>query len=242
MKPDSHAAVAAATLCAIFSILSGAVRAQPESGAWEYEIVPYLWAANLDGRSGLKPAVGDVEQDFGDLIEFVNIGGSLHFEARRTPISWYLEASYVELESTGGSPATGGVRLELGQTYGEGGLRYDINDQLAIYGGIRYQRLDTEIDSVLLGSARGNQDWIDGLAGARWMPIRSPTWLAWVRADAGAGGSDLTWLAEAGAGYRFGSRWGAYVVYRVLDTDYESGRFVYDMRQSGLAFGFGLRF
>ena len=159
-----------------------------------------------------------------------------------TPLSWYLEASYVELEASGGSPATGSVRLELGQTYGEGGLRYDINDQIAIYGGVRYQELDTEIDIVPLGSARGSQDWVDGFAGARWMPIRSPTWLAWVRADAGAGGSDLTWLAEAGAGYRFGYRWGAYIVYRVLDTDYESGRFVYDVRQSGLAFGFGLRF
>jgi hypothetical protein len=31
-------------------------------------------------------------------------------------------------------------------------------------------------------------------------------------------------------------------VYRVLDTDYEKDNFVYDVQQSGVLVGFGIRF
>ncbi|HEU4616671.1 MAG TPA: hypothetical protein VFV10_01455, partial [Gammaproteobacteria bacterium] len=78
--------------------------------------------------------------------------------------------------------------------------------------------------------------------GVRWEPIQAPTWTAWVRGDVGAGGSDSVWLAELGAGYHFGSRWTGYLAYRVLDTDFSGDDIRYDVRESGLAFGFGLSF
>jgi hypothetical protein len=48
--------------------------------------------------------------------------------------------------------------------------------------------------------------------------------------------------SAAGAGYRWGTRWGTYLAYRLLDTDYENGGFLYDVRQEGVLFGFGIRF
>ncbi|HET9446362.1 MAG TPA: hypothetical protein VFO35_08900 [Steroidobacteraceae bacterium] len=56
------------------------------------------------------------------------------------------------------------------------------------------------------------------------------------------GGSDFQWLAEAGLARRFASSWSAQLAYRALDVDYESDRFGYDMRQSGLVLGVGARF
>jgi hypothetical protein len=54
--------------------------------------------------------------------------------------------------------------------------------------------------------------------------------------DIGAGDSDLTWLAAAGVGYRFG--WGEVAaIWRYLDYDMSSGKPVGDMQFSGPAVG-----
>jgi hypothetical protein len=110
-----------------------------------------------------------------------------------------------------------------------------------VYGGLRFQSVETKIE---LPAARidDKEEWVDAMLGARWTPLVSDTWLLWARADAGGGSSDLIWLAEAGGGFRWGTRWGVYAAYRILSTDYEHAGFVYDMDQSGLLFGFGYRF
>jgi hypothetical protein len=106
---------------------------------------------------------------------------------------------------------------------------------------VRFQDLGSVLEAP---SARLESDrsWVDGVGGVRWTPVSTEHWSMWVRADVGGGGSKLVWLAEAGGGYHWGSRWSAYLAYRTLDTDYEHNGFVYDMRLSGLLLGFGVRF
>lgn len=207
---------------------------------WAYEIIPLLWAASVDGHEGVNGSLVAVEEDFDDIIEFVDVGGAMRIEARRAPIGWFGEVSYVVLSDNVATPA-GGVRAELTQWYGEGGLSFDINEQLLAYGALRFQGLEIELTSTS-GQLQGDKNWVDVVAGLRWTPVRSDRWIAWLRGDVGAGGSDLVWLAEGGVGYGFGSRWRAYLGYRLLSTDYESDGFLYDIDQSGFALGVGFRF
>ena len=217
-----------------------AARGALAQGAWQFEVVPYLWQSSIDGREGVGGAVENVSASFKDLVDFVNVGGSLRLIARRPPLGWYAEASYVQLGDDV-STSLGTVRVKSDAVFGEAGLSYDLAHAFSVYGGLRYQQSDLSIENPNSRFSE-NQGWVDAVAGVQWTPVLSDRWVAWMRADAGAGSSDLVWLAEAGAGYRWGTRWGAYLSYRLLDTDYRNGSFVYDVRQQGLLLGFGIRF
>jgi hypothetical protein len=205
---------------------------------WSYELIPYLWASSIDGRVGAGGVSSEVSASFKDLIQFANVGLAMRMTATRGPIQWYGEANWVQLENDT-ITSTGPTHVKTTQTLAEGGLSYDFNDALAAYAGIRYQ----DIIGVLQGPnyrTDEEQDWLDGYVGARWTLIRSERWSAWLRGDVGTGGSKFTWLAEAGGGYHWGSRWAAYLAYRILDTDYEHGGLLYDVKLSGLLLGFGI--
>jgi hypothetical protein len=226
---------------AIVALLAAfAVRDVYAEEQWSYEMIPFLWAAGIDGHEGIGGNSSAVDASFQDLIDFVNVGASMRVMARRPPVGWFGEASYVELEVDTPTPL-GTVRTNATSTIAEGGLSYELNSALALYGGVRYQEADTKLQFPN-NRFSDNQGWVDAIVGARWTPVVSDNWVVWARADIGGGSSDLVWLAEAGGGYRWGSRWGAYVAYRVLDTDYHNGGFLYDIRQSGLMLGFGIRF
>jgi len=207
---------------------------------WSYELIPFVWTSALDGHQAIGDVGTDVEASFGDLLEVLNFGGSLRFNAHGDSFGWYVEANYADLEAEDFGPL-GNSELRVTQIIGEAGLSYPLNDALAVYGGIRYQDLDNEIFVGSL-SAADNPSWVDGIVGLQWTPVASDEWLLWVRGDAGAGSSDLVWLLEAGMGYSWTSRYAVYAAYRLLDTDYSKDAFTYDMRQSGLALGFGFRF
>ncbi|HEY4212559.1 MAG TPA: hypothetical protein VGM84_13850 [Steroidobacteraceae bacterium] len=231
-------------LCAVgFLLTASAAHAQAQSDAqqegWAYELIPFLWAAGIDGREGVGDTTAAVSADFKDLVDFLNVGGALRMTASRPPLGWYAEASYVSLGGGANTPL-GSLHLSSNQTLLEAGLSFQMVEKLALYAGLRYQ----DVGAVLEGNSRRlDQDrgWVDAIGGARWDFLANDHWVGWLRADAGGGGSRFVWLGEAGAGYRWGSRWGAYLSYRILDTDYRHDGFIYDIRMSGLLFGFGIR-
>lgn len=202
--------------------------------------MPFLWASGIDGREGFDGNVSQVNSDFKDLVKFVDVGTSMRLRAYKPPFGWYAELNYVKLSDDAATPS-GNVNVTSEQTFAEAGVSYDLREDFALYGGLRYQQVDLTIK--VPGSAfRRDKGWTDAVAGVRWTPVLTDHWVAWARADVGGGGSNHVWLAEVGAGYRFGSRWGSYLSYRVLDTNYKSSGFLYDIRQKGLLLGFGARF
>jgi opacity protein-like surface antigen len=209
--------------------------------AWQHDLTAMVWASGLEGRESIGPIAVDLDASFSDLLEFVDVGGAFRYTAERDRIQWFLEASFVDL-SDEVSRSSVSVRAELGQTIAEGGLAFDINDQLALYGGARYQALDVELSLPLQRQVQKDVDWIDAIAGAIWTPLDQGAWSVWLRADVGAGGSDFQWLAEAGVKWRFATAWSAQLAYRTLDVDYEEDGFGYDMRQSGMIVGITARF
>jgi hypothetical protein len=229
--------LAATGLAGLLSLAVYGARAQDE---WSYEVTPFLWAASLDGRVSFSGAPVEVAATFQDLVDLADIGAAMRITAHRPPVGWYGEASWIETTNPVAS-SSGTVALNTTQTFAEAGLLYEVNPAFAVYGGLRYQDIDSKLDTSAERTEK-SEAWIDGIVGARWTPLTSENWVAWGRADIGGGGSDLVWLAEVGGGYRWGTSWGAYVAYRILDTDYEHATFLYDVQQSGLLLGFGFRY
>jgi hypothetical protein len=205
------------------------------------EFISFLWASGIDGRVGAEGRTADVDSTFHDLIDCVDVGGSVRYRSTSDAFGWYLEGTYVRLSGDVGA-AQGGGEAEATRRFGEIGVSYAFAPKLSGYVGARTQRLDSELRTADGRIASDDTSWTDGFVGLRWEPLQTPTWSAWVRGDIGAGGADSVWLAELGGGYHFGSRWTGYLAYRVLDTDFSDDDFVYDVRESGIAFGFGLSF
>jgi len=206
---------------------------------WNFEVAPFFWGSGLNGQQSIGDVTANVDAAFGDLFDFVNIGGGMRFNAHRDPWSLYGEIAYVELEEDGIGPL-GNTEIAITQTIAEAGFGYWFSDILSVYGGVRYQDLDNEI-GIGSGAAEDQQSWADGVIGVQLTPIASDHWLVWLRGDAGAGSSDLVWLAETGFGYSWDEPYAVYFAYRLLDTDYQNDSFAYDMRQAGFIIAFGYR-
>jgi hypothetical protein len=163
-----HHRLVAVVLGLLLSFAEGTARADD----WSYEIVPYLWTASLDGEEGASGSTVQVNADFSDLVEFVNTGISVHFEARRAPLAWFGELSYVEL---GDDIDTQFGKLDVTstQTFAEGGLAYEFYSSLSVYGGLRFQDLETDLDLAGNDLADDSRSWVDGIVGLRWVALQS---------------------------------------------------------------------
>ncbi len=221
----------------VLAFASAAHAQRPETR----EFVSYVWTSGIDGRVGIGDRAADVASPFHDLIDFVDVGGSVHYSSTSDRFGWFLDGTYLRL-SDNLEPAQGGGKAEVVRRIGEIAVTRALAPKLTGYLGVRSQQLDSELRLADGRVFSDDSTWTDGIVGARWTPIQSAAWTAWLRADIGAGGSDSVWLGELGGGYRFGSSWTAYVAYKVLDTDYSGNGLLYDVRESGLAFGFGFTF
>jgi hypothetical protein len=227
-------------LAVAFLFLASGVTAAQAADPWRFDVVPYVWGTGLEGTQAFGPFPPiELDASVGDLVEFLDAGGSLRFEARSNPWGWYVEGNYFRLEHEK-TIMTGTISAVVKQTIGEAGIIHRINDKAEAYLGTRYQSVDTRIDFPLVGTGEGDPDWMDGILGVRWTPVRSDLGAVWVRADIGTGGSNFTWLAEVGGAYRFNKTWSVVAAYRYLDTDFESSAFTWDMVQSGFGIGAGI--
>lgn len=203
---------------------------------WSFHLTPYVWAAGMDGTIGVAGRDLSVDASFSDLVDFVDTGGAIRFEARKGRWGGFADYFAVTLEDDQTLPI-GTIRTESKQRIVEAGATYRIADRIELLGGLRYQSLENDIDFPLIGRRSSDDSWTDGFVGARWTPVASDKWAVWLRGDIGAGQSDVTWLASAGAGYRFNKTVGALIAYRHLQTDYEDGDFKWDIAQTGLGVG-----
>jgi len=202
---------------------------------WQREVIPLVWSSSLSGHQ----AQGNVSLDSAgsDVSDF---GGSFRFTARRDPVSWFGEIEYTKFQSDN-LGSLGNTAYTLTQVVGEFGYVHSFNPSIGVYAGLRYQDIESELHTGNQGGT-SSAVWMDPIVGAQWTPLVSDHWRLWVRGDVGAGGSDLVWLGEAAVGYSWSKPYAVYLAYRVLDTDYESDKFTYEMQQSGIALGFGFRF
>jgi hypothetical protein len=196
----------------------------------------------MDGTTGVKGNEVDIDKSFSDLLEDLEFAMSLRFESHKGNFGYFLDGMIVRLEPETSTP-DGSVTIsqDVKSFVSEVGGIYHINPKVEGIYGVRYQKMDVEVD--LPGMTVGDDvDWADVFAGLRYTPVRTDKWLLWLRGDVGAGESDSTWNAAIGAAYHINKRWSLGGAYRILTNDFEDGDFKWDVDYEGVAVILGYTF
>ncbi len=218
---------------------------------WEFIVVPYLWMTGIDGDVTVKGRDADVDVDFDDILDDLDIAALANFIAKRGRWEFFVQPNYIKLSPEGevdrsaitldADVETEMLILEFGTFYklGTWGDRFPVS--LDILGGGRYWHFDNEIDldidaslpNVDLDIRRekdvdSEKDLIDPFVGLRVGTAITKKLRFDVRGDIGGfdisdDTSDLSWQAISLFEYDLSPRIVLGAGYRALDIRYETG-------------------
>jgi opacity protein-like surface antigen len=239
--------------------------AESPGGGWSFEFTPYLWGAAMSGEVGAGPLPTiNVNMSFSDILDNLDAGLMGAFEARKGRWGLLFDAIYVKIahsataSRTGpgpiGSTATASAELEMTQTVFAAAVAYraiEGRTPIDVIGGVRYAKVeaDARIDGSFFAQTgtlarSGAKDWVDPYVGVRAQYPIAERWTLVSYADVGGFGvgSELSWQAIAGVNYEFSKTVTGKFGYRYMSVDYDKVGFRYDMANSGLYLGAGIRF
>ena len=218
-----------------------------------FTLTPYLWLPGITGTVGTgtpDPAAepAPIEVDITKYKEGLRLGGAMvNLGWRRGPWSAWGDWTYANVRTEAPSfsqtlveSVQVGVVGSIVQAFGGyTALRGD-GGHLDVGAGARGYGLYVwaSLDGGLLGGKRasGDDQWVDAVGVVRGGWSYENGWELAFQADAGAGGSKLSWQVIGVAGYRFG--WGAlFGGWRYLSLDHAKGDLVIDIALSGGIFG-----
>ena len=205
----------------------------------KYQLSPYLWGSNLEGTTSVAGRDVDFDASFSDLVSSLDAGLAMRFDAQGDTWGLYIDGNFVRLKNDN-QTALGAIALTVKQEIIDAAVTYRLTEQLNVYAGGRYQKIDQDLTLPVIGDRRINESWADGIIGLHWTPVDTDKWTFWMRGDIGAGDSDSLWLAGVGGGYRFNDTWSLLAAYRYMSTDFESDDFKWDVDQNGLGIGLGI--
>ena len=258
------ALILAAAVCLAPSPVAAQATAASGTG-WTFDFTPYIWGAAMRGHveAGTLPRI-DIDMSFSDILHNLDAGLMGAFEARKGRWGLLFDAIYMRLEGSGtasrtgagpiGATATASAELEVVQTMLAAAVAYRAVEGRApidVIGGLRYAKI--EADATINGSfyaqsgtvaASAKKDWVDPYVGVRFLTPIADRWTFVSYLDIGGFGvgSDFTWQAAVGVNYEFSRTFAAKFGYRYLAVDYDKNGFVYDMANSGVYLGLGIRF
>jgi len=132
----------------------------PEADAWQFELAPHLWIAEIDGSVTVRGRVrgeGQPEQTLSAAVsEGGLVGGSGRFEARKRRLTLFLDAMGTEADTVG----------DLGEIFGETTSGEVYSDLALVEFGAAYRIVDWRFAERALRSF-----WIEGLAGGRYVHL-----------------------------------------------------------------------
>jgi len=219
----------------LFAVAPGSVIAQEAD--WEFGVEIYLWGASVGGETG---SGSDLNVDFEDLVEDLNLGFMGVFGAQKGKWSFLADVIYLDVE--GDTTVGPGVKLDLELTgwVVTPAVGYNLVEtergRLDILGGARYLYLDTDLRLGSDSFPDSGSFW-DGIVGVRGAVNLTEKWYLPYYLDIGTGESDLTWQALGGVGYKF-NKFDVVVAYRYLYWDFKDGDQLDDLNFHGPYVGF----
>lgn len=231
-----------------------------DTGAWQHEVTPYLWATRMKGdtAAGSLPKTS-VDMKFSDILDVLDFGFMTAYEARKGRWGVLLDGMYMKVSDGATASRAGGAlsvtaKLRLQQSMLAGAVAYRAVEgaiPLDVIGGLRYNKIDADasIDAslfALAGTVRrsGERDWTDPYVGMRVSYPLNDRWTAQGYLDVGGFGvgSDFAWQGIAGLDYAWSKSMTMKFGYRYMKVDYDKDGFRYDMANDGLYAGVGMRF
>jgi hypothetical protein len=265
MKTLAVAVAVLATLCVAPAPARAQTAAAVPGSGWTFDFTPYIWGVAMSGdvQGGALPAI-NIDMSFSDILHNLDAALLGAFEARKGRWGLLFDMIYMKLDPSGtasrtgpgpiGATATASAELEVAQKMFAAAIAYRAVEgprSIDIIGGLRYAKI--EADAAISGSffaeagtvARSaDKDWVDPYIGVRILQRIASNWTLVGYLDIGGFGvgSDFTWQALVGLNYEFSKTFAAKFGYRYLSVDYDKDDFVYDMANSGLYLGLGIRF
>ena len=226
-----------------------------EPKEWKFTAAPYLLLPSMKGDVAVKGIPVDVNVTPGDILDNLDFGMMLYFEATKEKWSFSFDLLYMDLGKKGSTPlvsrkASVDIK-QIGVTVN--GL-YRINNWFEVGIGSRLNSVKTGVkitegDYVLPGTNFSmTQTWFDPLVVTRIMTDLNENLRLGLLADIGGFGigSDLAWQINPFVGYQISECFEVAIAYRWLDMDYNNGSgtdyFLYDLNISGAEIGFIFHF
>lgn len=234
-------------LCVALALSTTPASAQ-QSGS-SFRITPYIWFLGLDGTTAVLGQDSDIEADFGDILDLLNIALMVNMEWNTGQWFFVLDPMWSSLETDfvtpGPLPVSGKVDVDI--IIADALVGYVINDNVDVYAGARYYDQDIDVIPGTLPSVSQGDSWTDFTLGLRLHSATSGNWSFTGKIDAAiVGDSESAWYLQAVAMRHFGDNKHLDLGWRYYDVDYESGagltRFKWDVAHSGPMLGFSWQF
>ena len=249
----------AAGIALLLAFCCASSAAAQDENTWQFEATLYGWYTAIGGTAkhpgGVVPG-GPFDVDASDILDNLDMVFMGSFEARKNKWSIITDLIYLDVgadknttvQTRSGVPLNANVDLGITSWILGGAVGYDVVQAdrvtLAVVGGARYAAIDVDVSLGALGrqaESSESEGLLDGIVGVRGFITLNENWYLPYYADIGTGGSDLTWQALAGIGYRFS--WGDIrLAYRYLSYDLDDGKHLEDLDVSGPVLGIGFRF
>jgi hypothetical protein len=120
---------------------------------WSFTIRPYGWMTGLDGTTGVGGLTTDVDVDFAEVFDHLDMAFFLQAEARRGRVGILFDGFFAELSGGGNPPGElyEAADFSLQQTYAEMAIAYRLLEGRAgfldVFAGVRYNSIDLELNA-----------------------------------------------------------------------------------------------
>ncbi|MFM7181118.1 MAG: hypothetical protein ACKO2G_06605 [Verrucomicrobiales bacterium] len=212
---------------------------ETSDSGWWFRVAPYVWLTATEGDAGIAGFEAPVDIGFDDTLDTLDLGFMAVFEAGKGKWSLGLDGIYATFSqdvTTGGRLFKSG-EFEQTQLILTPRVSYNLiqtpDYRMDILAGARWTMIDYDLTLRLADGqiSRGtDEDWMDPVIGVRgrWYFTEKAS-LTYSGDIGGFGvGSDLTWQAFLGLGYRFTPGITGVIGYRGLGIDYKDDGFTLD--------------
>ncbi len=235
--------------------------AAEDSDGWTYRLAPYVWVTAIDGETGVKGVSADVSLSMNDVLDHLDGGIMLTFDARHGRFS--INTDFIWAKLTDSSPTPRQIvftdaEFDLSEILWTETLGYTVISEdrasLDLLAGMRLAYIDVDLDlnGAMLPSGAGvesrnfseDETWVDPIIGARTRIQIVDAWFVNFMGDIGGFGanSTLTWQAVSLLCYEISPTSMFAVGYRALGYDHDRNGFKYDLTMHGPVLGGELRF
>jgi hypothetical protein len=221
---------------------------------WTFNVNFYAWAAGLDGRVRTLPPLPPVHVNIGfnDVLKNLDVALMGSIEARLDRFILFADLIYSRLSPEKGFSVADfpvNARIESKSFIGLAAAGYrlvsipgfTLDGFLGVRGFSMSNTLTLQVTVASVSYGKDEQ-WLDGVVGARARYALTDKITAIAMGFIGTGGSKYHWDLYGGLNYAFSDRWSAFAGYRAMKVDYEKGRFIYDTTQHGPMTGIHIRF
>jgi len=254
MKTKHHQYLQATVLAGALLLSAPATRAE-ETNLWSFDVVPYLWVANLDLTTSLPSVPSAAKSAAGsDFDTRISGGAMIAAEARYRSVGLWVDFAWLQLDTEGTRPGPlySGVDLKSDFFHTTAALTYRLplegKFHVDLLAGARIWHVneDLEFHSGLLPGFKtsGDTTWADPIIGADLRYDISKRWFVTTKGNVGGFGvsSSLAYEVFAGVGFRITDWCSTTLGYRYLYEKYDQDNFKFDLKAQGFLLGVGFHF